>query len=334
MYILGIETSCDETSAAVLKDGKEILSNIISSQIETHENFGGIVPELASRSHLENISRVVSMSLTEAEIKKEQLTKIAVTYAPGLVGSLLVGISYAKAFSYALNIPLIGVHHLYGHISANFIEHKITFPAIALVVSGGHTCLFYMKHYTFVEQIASTRDDACGEVFDKIARELKMGYPGGPVIDKKSQSGDSLMFSFPLPRFKHGNPFDFSYSGLKTAVLEAIRKNPGSKKEDILASFQKAAIDLLHRNTLKVLETNKIKTLLISGGVACNSYLRKKFESLRESGYDVFYPSPVLCTDNAAMIACAGYYLPEPEDRLNLALNAVPNIELDLKYKD
>ncbi len=330
MYILGIETSCDETSASVVEDGKKILSNIISSQQKTHEKYGGIVPELASRNHLENISLVVSSALEESKITEDKLAKIAVTFAPGLVGSLLVGISYAKALAYALNIPLVGVHHLYGHICANFIEYDIKFPCMALVVSGGHTSIFYLNDYLEVEQIAATRDDACGEVFDKIARELNLGYPGGPIIDKMSENGNPFAVSFTIPKLKHGNQFDFSYSGLKTKVLEVIKKNKEIKKENILASFQKAAIDLLFLNTYKLLNIKKVSTLIISGGVACNSYLRKKFSTLNQEGYNVYYPSPILCTDNAAMIAAAGFYLPELAIKDYLMLNAIPNISLNL----
>ncbi|MBI5416874.1 tRNA (adenosine(37)-N6)-threonylcarbamoyltransferase complex transferase subunit TsaD [Candidatus Poribacteria bacterium] len=330
MYILGIETSCDETSAAVVKDGKEILSNVISSQQNTHEKYGGIVPELASRRHLENVSYVVDSALMQAKIKESELSRIAVTFAPGLVGSLLVGLSYAKAFAYASGIPLVGVHHLYGHICANFLEYKIEFPCLALLVSGGHTCIFRMTEYTKVKQIAATRDDACGEVFDKIARQLALGYPGGPIIDKMSNDGNPEAIKFPIPKFKHGNQLDFSYSGLKTAVSEVIQKRTDIKKEDIIASFQKAAIDLLFNNTFKALVSENIKTLVISGGVACNSYLRKKFDSLKKDGYEIFYPSPILCTDNAAMIAAAGYYLPILTSNACLELNAIPNMELNL----
>ncbi|MBI5206439.1 MAG: tRNA (adenosine(37)-N6)-threonylcarbamoyltransferase complex transferase subunit TsaD [Candidatus Firestonebacteria bacterium] len=329
MYILGIETSCDETSASIVKDGRQILSNIISSQQKTHEKFGGIVPELASRNHLENISFVVRETFDEAKIKPDKIAKIAVTYAPGLVGSLLVGISFAKAYAYALDIPLLGVHHLYGHICATFIEHEPSFPALALVVSGGHTCIFYMNKRDEAIQIASTRDDACGEVFDKIARELELGYPGGPVIDKLSKLGNPDTIKFPLAKLKHGNQFDFSYSGLKTSVLNVIR-NKNFKKEDILASFQKTAIDLLYRNTYELIKIKKVKTLLISGGVACNSCLREKFNTLTQEGYSVYFPSPILCTDNAAMIAASGYYLPLTNEKINLSLNAVPNMELRL----
>ena len=318
MNILGIETSCDETSAAVLSDGRDILSNVIASQTDLHAKFGGIVPEIASRKHVEVLNAVIQEALDEAGVGFPDLEAVAVTNRPGLVGALLVGVSAAKAISAALGIPLIGVHHLEGHIYANFLtppsspltHHSslITFPFICLVVSGGHTDLIVVKGHGDYEILGRTRDDAAGEAFDKSARVLGLGYPGGPIIDQLAQKGNPTAVKF--PRSKLDDTLDFSFSGIKTAVIRFFReKGSEFSMEDIAASFQAAVVDMLVNTTLAAVERTGIRRVALAGGVAANSGLQKRMrEEASSRGLELSYPPPILCTDNAAMIACAGYY--------------------------
>lgn len=333
IIILGIETSCDETSAAVVKNGRHIMSNIISSQIDLHKKYGGVVPEIASRKHVELILPVINQALEEAGIKADQVDAIGVTYGPGLVGALLVGLSAAKGLAYALDKPLIGVHHIEGHISANYLEYKeLEPPFICLVVSGGHSEIVHVKDYGSFETLGQTRDDAAGEAFDKIARALGLGYPGGPLIDKAARSGNSRAVNFPRVHFNDGS-LDFSFSGLKTAVLNYLntleQKNEKFSVEDVSASFQQAVIDILVENTIKAAKSTGIKKIALAGGVAANSLLRAQMKAAaNENGLNMFYPSPVLCTDNAAMIACAAYYEFIRGNVSDLALNAVPGLRL------
>ncbi|MHB1001890.1 MAG: tRNA (adenosine(37)-N6)-threonylcarbamoyltransferase complex transferase subunit TsaD [Armatimonadota bacterium] len=309
MIILGIETSCDETSASVLKDGKEILSNIVSSQIDLHAKFGGIVPEVASRKHVELINPVIREALDTAGINFPQLDAIAVSNRPGLLGALLIGVTAAKSLASVLNIPLAGVHHLEGHIAANFLVNPdFNFPFVCLVVSGGHTDLVLVRDHGNYEIIGRTRDDAAGEAFDKSARTLGLGYPGGPVIDKMAKEGNPSAIHFPRSRVDGG--LDFSFSGLKTAVIKFYReKGADYSMEDIAASFQAAVIDMLVNTTMNAVERTGIQRIALAGGVAANSGLQARMRAEAESrGIEISYPPPRLCTDNAAMIACAGYY--------------------------
>ncbi|MBN1468601.1 MAG: tRNA (adenosine(37)-N6)-threonylcarbamoyltransferase complex transferase subunit TsaD [Fusobacteriaceae bacterium] len=310
MLILAIETSCDETSIAILKDGKEVLSNIVSSQIEIHKEFGGVVPELASRHHIKNISAIMEEALETAKISMEEIDYIAVTYAPGLIGALLVGISFAKGLAYSYKKPLIPVHHIKGHIYSNFIENKIQLPAITLVVSGGHTNIVYIDENHKFTNLGGTLDDAIGESYDKVARVLGLGYPGGPVVDKLSKEGNPKAI-----QFKEANvgEYDFSFSGLKTAVINFVNNKRMKEEEinipDLTASFQEAAVNVLVKKAIKAAVEKKCKTILIAGGVAANSELRKRlFEAGKEKEIEVFYPKMEFCTDNAAMIAAAAYY--------------------------
>ena len=324
-YILGIESSCDETSASIVKNGREVLSNVINSQIKIHEQFGGVVPEIASRNHIEAISNVVSTAFKEANIKMEEIDGIACTYGPGLVGALLVGVSYAKALSYALNKPLIGTNHIHGHIAANYITHlDLEPPFLCLIISGGHTHLVHIKSYTEFEILGKTRDDAVGEAFDKVARVIGLGYPGGPKVDKLAKEGKPTI---ELPKTSFDN-LDFSFSGIKTAVINLHHKTPDLNKADLCASFEKVVTEELIDNTLKAAKQLKIKEIALAGGVSANSYIREQFINLEKQGYQIFYPEPVLCTDNAAMIASAGYYQYLAGTRSDLDLNAVPNLTL------
>ncbi len=313
IYILGIETSCDETSAGVVVNGKEVLSNVISSQIELHKAFGGVVPEVASRKHIENISEVVDKALKEANVELNDIDAIAVTYAPGLEGALLTGLSYAKALSYINNIPLVGVHHLDGHISANYIDSEnLTPPFVSLIVSGGHTQLVYVKDYGEYELLGSTRDDACGETYDKIARTLGLSYPGGPKIDELSKTGNKEAYQFKRVMLEKGS-LDFSFSGLKSNVLNFINqckmKDEEINTNDICASFQEAVIDVLISKTMLAIEKTNSKKLALAGGVSCNSRLRKRIEKkCKEEGLILSIPKPIYCTDNGVMIAVAGYH--------------------------
>lgn len=357
--ILGIESSCDETSCAIVRDGREILSNVIYSQINLHREYGGVVPEIASRMHIEKISQVVDKALLDANMTFEDIDAISVTYGPGLVGALLCGVSYAKALAYSLKKPLVKVHHIKGHIAANYLTFKeLTPPFLCLVVSGGHSHIIEVKDYNDYHIIAKTRDDAAGEAFDKIGRVMDIPYPGGAQIDKISYLGDKNAINFPKVTFD--DSFDFSFSGLKTSVINYIHRigqlndkfdssdyeeiiltsllnGNGVKqnkeeitKADILASFTNAVTSILTENTIKVAKEKGYKKIVLAGGVACNSHLRNSFkEECDKNGFDIYYPLPVLCTDNAAMIASMGYYLYKEKDFADLNLNAVPYIDIE-----
>ena len=332
-YILGIESSCDETAASVVKNGREVLSNVINTQIDLHKIYGGVVPEIASRKHIENIDAVIDEALKEAKMTFDEIDAIAVTYGPGLVGALLVGVSSAKAISYALNKPLIPVHHIKGHISANFIAHPdLKPPFCCLVASGGHSHIVNVKDYTDFEVLGRTRDDAAGEAFDKIARVLGLGYPGGPLIDKLAKEGNPEAIAFPRVKMDKDS-LDFSFSGVKTAVINYLHKaeqrGEEINKADVAASFQNAVTDALCEHTIEGALRVGAKTVAIAGGVAANSDLREKMTAMcKKHGIDVVYPPPVLCTDNAAMIASAGYYLYQNGVVAGLDLNATPSLPL------
>ena len=335
-YILAIESSCDETAAAVVKNGREVLSNVISSQIALHTLYGGVVPEIASRKHIEKINQVIEEALKEAGITLQDVTAIAVTYGPGLVGALLVGVSAAKAISFATGIPLIGVHHIEGHISANYIENKdLEPPYVCLVVSGGHSHLVVVKDYGEYEIIGRTRDDAAGEAFDKVARAIGLGYPGGPKIDKLSKEGNPEAIRFPRAKVDD-NEYDFSFSGLKSAVLNYLNgcqmKGEAICEADVAASFQKAVIDVLVEHGIHAVKKYGYNKFAIAGGVASNSSLRQAFEAeCAKRNIEFYHPSPIFCTDNAAMIGVAGYYEYIKGVRSGLELNAVPNLRLGEK---
>lgn len=326
IIILGIESSCDETSVAIVKNGREVLSNVINTQISIHELYGGVVPEIASRNHVENISPVMKEALKEANIKIDDVDGIACTYGPGLVGALLVGVSYAKALSYAANKPLIGVNHIQGHIAANYITYKdLKPPFLTLLISGGNTQLVLVKDYTKFEILGKTRDDAVGEAFDKIARVIGLGYPGGPKIDKLAQEG---IPNIVLPKV-HIDGLDFSFSGLKTAIINLHHKTPDINKANLAASFEKDVAEILLDNTRKAVKESNINKIALAGGVSANSYIRKAFKELEEKeNIKVYYPELKLCTDNAAMIASAGYYNFLKGNFSDLKLNAVPNLKL------
>ena len=333
VLILAIESSCDETAAAVVKNGREVLSNVISSQIELHKLYGGVVPEIASRKHIEKINQVIEEALEEANVTLNDIDAIGVTYGPGLVGALLVGVAEAKAIAYATGKQLIGVHHIEGHISANFIENKeLEPPFICLVVSGGHTHLVCVKDYGEYEIIGRTRDDAAGEAFDKVARAIGLGYPGGPKIDKLSKEGNPDAITFPKAHINDA-PYDFSFSGVKSAVLNYINgcqmKGEAFNQADIAASFQKAVTDVLVENAMRAVEEYGMKKLAIAGGVASNSTLRQAMkDACKKKGIEFYYPSPIFCTDNAAMIGVAAYYEYLKGTRHGWDLNAVPNLKL------
>ncbi len=332
-YILGIESSCDETAASVVKNGREVLSNVINTQIDFHKKFGGVVPEIASRKHIENIDNVIDAALSEAGMKLSEIDAVAVTYGPGLVGALLVGVSAAKAISYATGKPLVPVHHIRGHITANFIAHRsLEPPFVCLVASGGHSHIVLVKDYTEFEVLGRTRDDAAGEAFDKIARVLGLGYPGGPLVDKLAKEGNPDAIAFPRVKMDKDS-LDFSFSGVKTAVINYIHKAEQKGDEinraDVAASFQNAVTDALCEHTIEGALKCNVKTVAIAGGVAANSELREKMTKMCEKhGINVVYPPPVLCTDNAAMIAAAGYFGYIKGDRAGLDLNAVPSLPL------
>ncbi len=376
MLVLGIESSCDETSAAVVEDGERILSNVVASQILTHERFGGVVPELASREHLRKISPVVEEALHRASLTASQVDAVAVTEGPGLIGSLLVGLVYGKALAHALKKPLVGVNHLEGHIHSAWLENKIMrragratgeagFPNVTLVVSGGHTSLFRVwmetEHHAevfFYRQMGQTRDDAAGEAFDKVAKLLALGYPGGPVIDKLARFGDPHAFKFGAIKMK-GNPLDFSFSGLKTAVLYRVRGSSLAAEADLrnewrkgngtpsveearehctadtlnlIASFQEAVVRDLTERTLQAADRECVSSMFVTGGVACNSLLRERFEATaRAAGLDVLFPSPALSTDNAAMIAAAGTYKLKAGLRAGISLTAHASLPLGVQ---
>lgn len=333
IWILGIESSCDETAASVVKNGREVLSNVISSQIDLHTLYGGVVPEIASRKHVERINQVIEKALDEAGVTLGQITAIAVTYGPGLVGALLVGVAEAKAIAFATGKPLVGVHHIEGHISANYIEHKqLTPPFGCLVVSGGHTHLVKVTDYGKYEILGRTRDDAAGEAFDKVARAIGLGYPGGPKIDRVAKEGNPDAIVFPRAKVE-ASVYDFSFSGLKSAVLNYIN-SCGMKGEkvcvsDVAASFQKAVVDVLVEHSMKAADEFHFDKFAIAGGVASNTSLRTKMaEACAGKNIAFFHPSPVFCTDNAAMIGVAGYYEYINGTRSGYDLNAVPNLKL------
>ncbi|MDQ2086667.1 tRNA (adenosine(37)-N6)-threonylcarbamoyltransferase complex transferase subunit TsaD [Herbivorax sp. ANBcel31] len=336
IFILGIETSCDETSASIVKNGREVFSNVISSQVDFHKKYGGVVPEIASRKHVELIMPVINQAIEEADLKLNQLDGIAVTYGPGLVGALLVGISAAKALAFTMDKPLIGVHHIEGHIAANYIEHKeLEPPFICLVVSGGHSHIVHVEDYGEYEIIGKTRDDAAGEAFDKVARTLEMGYPGGPLVDKAAKIGNPKAVKFPRVYFEKGN-LDFSFSGVKTAVLNYIniqkQKGESYKIEDVCASFQSAVVDVLVNNLIRGAKLKNTSKVALAGGVAANSYLREQLlKASEDNNFKVYYPKPLLCTDNAAMIACSAYYQLIKGSKSDLHLNAVPGLKLGEK---
>ncbi|MEW5766401.1 MAG: tRNA (adenosine(37)-N6)-threonylcarbamoyltransferase complex transferase subunit TsaD [bacterium] len=330
LIILGIETSCDETAAAVVADGKEILSDCISSQIDIHQEFGGVVPELASRHHLEAINSIIELALSQAGLDFDQLDAVAVTYGPGLLGSLLVGIATAKAISFTQQIPLIGINHLEGHLYAPHLEHPdIEFPAVGLIVSGGHTELIYITGHGRYELLGQTRDDAAGEAFDKVAKVMGLPYPGGPIINKLADQGDPKAISLPRTIFKDEHPFDFSFSGLKTAVIYHLKKAPETEPKDMAASFQRVAVSVLVKNTIKAARFKEVKTIILAGGVAANTALRESMaREVSQGGMKVYFPSPSLCTDNAAMIAGVAYYKYIQGKFASLDLNAVANLRL------
>jgi len=336
MNILAIESSCDETAAAVVQDGRKVLSNIISSQIEIHKLYGGVVPEIASRKHIEKVIQVVDEALKEASLTMDEIDAVAVTYGPGLVGALLVGVSAAKSIAFAYNKPLIGVHHIEGHISANYIENEeLEPPFLCLVVSGGHTNLVIVKDYGEYEVLGKTRDDAAGEAFDKVARAIGLGYPGGPKIQKISEEGNKDAIAFPRAKVAD-NPFDFSFSGLKSSVLNYINscemKGEEINKADIAASFQEAVVDVLVSHTIEGAKQLGFKKIAMAGGVASNTVLREEMkEACERRGFKFYHPSPILCTDNAAMIGAAAYYDYKKGLISDLTLNAVPSLKLGQK---
>lgn len=331
--ILAIESSCDETAAAVIEDGREVLSNVISSQIELHTLYGGVVPEIASRKHIDKIDVVVEEALEKAGVGLQDIDAIAVTYGPGLVGALLVGLSYAKALAFALHKPLIGVHHIKGHVAANFLNHKdLRPPFLCLIVSGGHTNLVLVKDYNEFSLIGKTRDDAAGEAFDKVARSVGLGYPGGPKIDAKAKEGDENAIPFPKAKVNDAK-YDFSFSGVKSAVLNYINQAKMRGEEipvaDLVASFQKSVVEVLAEHTIEAAKEYGIVDIVIAGGVAANSRLRKEFDAVcKENGYRLYYPDMVYCTDNAAMIGAAAYYDYIKGVHFSMDTNAVPSLKL------
>lgn len=331
--ILAIESSCDETAAAVVVNGRDVRSNVISSQIALHTLYGGVVPEIASRKHIEKINQVIEQALSDASVTLDDIDAIGVTYGPGLVGALLVGVAEAKAISYAKNIPLVGVHHIEGHISANYIENKeLEPPFLCLVVSGGHTHLVKVLDYGKYEILGRTRDDAAGEAFDKVARAIGLGYPGGPKIEKVSHERNPHAMEFPRAKIEDG-PYDFSFSGLKSAVLNYINgcnmKGIEVVQADVAASFQKAVTDVLVGNAMKAIDEFKMDKFAIAGGVASNGTLREAMrEACEKKGVKFYHPSPIFCTDNAAMIGVAAYYDFLAGKRDGLDLNAIPNLKL------
>ncbi len=342
MKILAIETSCDETSAAVVENGRKILSNVVASQIEFHQKYGGIVPEVASRKHIEVIAAVVKQAIDDSKVPLKKIDAVAATYGPGLVGSLIVGLNYAKALAFALKKPFIPVNHIEGHIYANFVgaitksqspNPKLTsgphlqFPFICLVVSGGHTNLYYIKSHGKYQLLGRTRDDAAGEAFDKVARFLGIGYPGGPIIDKMAKKGDPEAIDFPRAMLKEG--FDFSFSGLKTAVVNHVRKNGSRNIDDIVASFQEAVVDVLVEKTIRAAKAKKTKWIALAGGVSANSRLRQRLtQRAEEEGLKVSIPPMNLCTDNAAMIGSAAYDLKKNNKKSSLDVEAVSTLRM------
>lgn len=333
ILVLGIESSCDETSAAVVKNGRIVMSNVISSQVSLHQKYGGVVPEIASRKHVELIMPVINQALEEAGMHVQDADAVGVTYGPGLVGALLVGLSAAKAIGFALSKPLIGVHHIEGHIAANYLDYpQLEPPFICLVASGGHSHIVFVKDYDQFEILGQTRDDAAGEAFDKVARAIGLGYPGGPLIDKAAAEGNNKTIKFPRVYFTDGS-LDFSFSGLKTAVLNYLnsleQKGESYHICDVAASFQQAVVDVLVNNTVLAAGKTGVEKITLAGGVASNSLLRSQMKTIaQQKGFQVFYPSPVLCTDNAAMIACAAFYELQKGNVADLYLNAIPGLRL------
>lgn len=326
IYTLGIESSCDETAVSVVKNGREVLSNVINTQIPIHTIYGGVVPEIASRNHINNISAVTKMAVQNAGINFKDIDVIACTYGPGLVGALLVGLSYGKALSFALNKPLVGVNHIEGHIAANYITYPdLKPPFLCIMMSGGNTQIVYVKTYTEFEVLGRTKDDAIGEAFDKVARVIGLGYPGGPKIDKLAQSG---VDNIELPK-THVDGLDFSFSGIKTAVINLHHKNPDINKENLCASFERYITEMLMEKVKMAVDKTNMKKIVLAGGVSANSYIRKEFEKLQKQGIEIYMPDLKLCTDNAAMIASAGYYDYLAGKINDLTLNAVPNLKLD-----
>lgn len=331
--ILGIESSCDETAAAVVVDGRQVKSNVIYSQIELHTLYGGVVPEIASRKHVEKINQVVQKALDDAGVTWDDIDAIAVTYGPGLVGALLVGVSMAKALAYAKNKPLIGVNHIEGHIAANYIENpELKPPFMCMVASGGHSHLVCVRDYNKFEIVGRTRDDAAGEAFDKVARAIGLGYPGGPKIDMLAKEGNPEAIHFPRA-FMEDAPYDFSFSGLKSAVLNYLNgcemKHIEVNKADVAASFQRAVVDVLTDNSIKAAKDYNCNSLALAGGVAANGALRENMKkACSDNGLKFYYPSPVYCTDNGAMIGAVGYYEYINNTRSGLELNAVPNLKI------
>lgn len=331
--VLGIESSCDETAAAVTVNGTDVRSNIISSQIEIHTQYGGVVPEIASRKHVEKISSVVREALAQADAELSEMDAVAVTSGPGLVGALLVGVSFAKALAFAKGLPLVGVHHIEGHISSNFIEHpELRPPFLCLVASGGHSHLVMMKDHGEYDILGQTRDDAAGEAFDKVARAIGLGYPGGPKIDRAAQEGNADAIRFPQAKIADA-AYDFSFSGLKSAVLNYLNhcecKHIPVDVPDLAASFQKAVVETLVSHTMRAAQEFHCDQIAIAGGVASNSLLRREMQrQCEERGVHFYRPSPILCTDNAAMISCAGYYMLQKGIRSGMDLNAEPNLPL------
>ena len=326
ILILGIESSCDETSVSIVKNGREVLSNVINSQIKVHELYGGVVPEIASRMHVEAINGITKEALKEANCTLEDIDAIAVTQGPGLVGALLVGVSYAKGLSLATGKPLVAVNHIEGHIAGNYLTYKeLEPPFLCLIISGGHTHLVNVKSYNDFEILGKTRDDAIGEAFDKVARVVGLGYPGGPKVDKLAKEG-SPNIELPVSHFDN---LDFSFSGIKTAVINLNHKDPNINKADLCASFEKAVTEMLLINAEKAIKEFGTDKLVLAGGVSSNSYIRKAFDELSSRlNIKVYYPEPILCTDNAAMIAAMGYYNYIKGERAELNLNAVPNLKI------
>jgi N6-L-threonylcarbamoyladenine synthase len=333
-WIMGIETSCDETAVAIIKNGREIAANIVASQIESHKRFGGVVPEIASRHHVEQMTIVIEEALKEANLTLPELDAIAVTEGPGLVGALLIGVNAAKALAFAHNIPLVPVHHIAGHIYANRLVKELSFPLLSLVVSGGHTELVYMKEQGHFEVIGETRDDAAGEAYDKVARTLKLPYPGGPHIDRLAQEGSDTL-NLPRAWLEEGS-YDFSFSGLKSAVINTVhnaeQRGETIAPEDLAASFQESVIEVLVKKTVKATEEYKVNQVLLAGGVAANKGLRKALEEAfsGKAEIDLVIPPLNLCTDNAAMIAAAGSIMFEKGIRADLSLNANPGLDIEL----
>lgn len=333
LLTLAIESSCDETAAAVIMEGREVLSNIISSQIEIHKQYGGVVPEIASRHHLNNVNTVVDQALEEAGVTLEDVDMIGVTYGPGLVGALLIGLATAKAYALAADKPLIGVHHIHGHICANYIEHKeLEPPFMALVISGGHTNIVEVEDYNKCRVLGGTRDDAAGEAYDKVARVLGLGYPGGPLIDKIAREGNPHAVEFKRVFLEKGS-LDFSFSGIKTGVLNYINSEKQAGREinvpDVAASFQAAVLDVIVAKTVGAAVDMGKDKIVLAGGVASNSMLREMLrKECDKKGLKLYYPAPILCTDNAAMIGCAAYYRYMAGERDGLDLDAIPNLKL------